>query len=88
MDSLKIQGFGKSWLPKVFFDFLIFLYNVTNIQHKTENFERRFKGSVTYSSFIADPLFMVHIKGSKKFVQVATYVCRYMASIMNYNFLL
>ena len=34
MDSLKIQGFTKSWFPKVFWDFLIFLHNVTNIRSK------------------------------------------------------
>ena len=39
MDLLKIQGFTESWSPKIFWDFLIFLYNVTNIQNKTEIFE-------------------------------------------------
>ena len=38
MDLLKIQGFTESW-SKIFWDFLIFLYNVTNIQNKTEMFE-------------------------------------------------
>ena len=34
MDSLKIQGFAESWFPKISWDFLIFLYNVTNTWNK------------------------------------------------------
>ena len=38
MDSLKIQGFPEFWFPVIFWNFLIFLYNVTNIRIKKENF--------------------------------------------------
>ena len=39
MDSLKIQGFTESWFPKIFGNFLIFFYNLINIQNKKEHFE-------------------------------------------------
>ena len=36
MGSLKIQIYTEFWFPKISWDFLIILYNVTNIQKKTE----------------------------------------------------
>ena len=32
MDSLKIQRIAESWFPNIYWDFLIFLYNVSNIR--------------------------------------------------------
>ena len=39
MDSLKIQGFTEFWFPKISWDFLIFLYIVTNIWNKMDIIE-------------------------------------------------
>ena len=49
MDSLNIQGFTESWFPKTSWDFLIFLYNVSNIRNKRKYLN---KDSVRFSHIV------------------------------------
>ena len=85
MDSLKIPGFTESWFPKISWDFLFFLYNVTNIQNKMETFFKRFNEiyshSVWDSEFVADPSEVPHML-YKVLESVPTLSCRYLTHLL------
>ena len=71
MDSLNIQRFPKSCFSKISLDFLIFLYNVTNIQNKVQVLNKDSKihskiqsHSVQDLVFVVDPSMQVPDRNS------------------------
>ena len=67
MDSLKIQRFTYSCFSKISLDFLIFLYNVTNIHNKAQILNKDSKiqsHSVWDSGFVVDPSMQVPDRNS------------------------